>query len=153
MIRTMHVAGLLVLGALAGFTNPAAAAECKATVDSTDAMQYTVKAITVPKSCKSFTVTLRHTGKLPATAMGHNFVLGKTADVAGIATDGMKAGAAANYVKAGDARVIAASKIIGGGQSTTVTVPVAKLKAGESYTYVCTFPGHSSIMRGTLTVK
>ena len=153
MIRTMHVAGLLVLGALAGFANPAAAAECKATVDSTDAMQYTVKAITVPKSCKSFTVTLRHTGKLPATAMGHNLVLGKTADVAGIATDGMKAGAAANYVKAGDARVIAASKIVGGGQSTTVTIPVAKLKAGESYTYVCTFPGHSSIMRGTLTVK
>ena len=28
-----------------------------------------------------------------------------------------------------------------------------KLKAGESYTYACTFPGHSSIMRGTLTLK
>lgn len=153
MIRTMHVAGLLVLGALAGFSNPAAAAECKAAVDSTDAMQFTVKSITVPKSCKSFTVTLRHTGKLPATAMGHNFVLGKTADTSGIASDGMKAGAAANYVKAGDARVIAASKVIGGGQSTTVTIPVAKLKAGESYTYICSFPGHSSIMRGTLTVK
>lgn len=153
MIRSMHVAGLLVLGALAGFSDPAAANPCAATVESNDAMQFTTKALTVSKSCKSFTVTLKHVGKLPANVMGHNLVLGKTADIAGIATDGMKAGAAANYVKAGDARVIAASKVIGGGQSTTVTIPVAKLKAGESYTYVCTFPGHSSIMRGTLTVK
>ena len=153
MIRSTHIAGLLVLGALAGFSSSAAAAECKATIDSTDAMQFTTKALTVPKSCKTFTVTLKHVGKLPATVMGHNLVLGKTADIAGIAADGMKAGAAAQYVKPGDARVIASSKVIGGGQSTTVTIPVGKLKAGESYTYACTFPGHSSIMRGTLTVK
>jgi azurin len=153
MIRTMHVAGLLVLGALAGFSNPAAAAECKATVESNDAMQFTTKALTVPKSCKTFVVTLKHVGKLPANVMGHNLVLGKTADAAGIATDGMKAGAAANYVKPGDARIVASSKIIGGGQTATVNIPVGKLKAGESYTYICTFPGHSSIMRGTLVVK
>ena len=153
MIRITHAAGLLVLGALAGFTPTAAAAECKATVDSNDAMQFTTKAITVPKSCKTFTVTLKHVGTLPANVMGHNFVLGKTADIAAIATDGMKAGAGAHYVKPGDARVVASSKLIGGGQSTTVTIPVARLKAGESYTYACTFPGHSSIMRGTLTLK
>lgn len=153
MIRSTHIAGLLVLGALAGFSSRAAAAECKASIDSTDAMQFTTKALTVPKSCKTFTVTLKHVGKLPATVMGHNLVLGKTADIAGIAADGMKAGPAAQYVKPGDARVIASSKVIGGGQSTTVTIPVGKLKAGESYTYACTFPGHSSIMRGTLTVK
>jgi azurin len=153
MIRSTHIAGLLVLGALAGFSSSAAAAECKASIDSTDAMQFTTKTLTVPKSCKTFTVTLKHVGKLPATVMGHNLVLGKTADIAGIAADGMKAGAASQYVKPGDARVIASSKVIGGGQSTTVTIPVAKLKAGESYTYACTFPGHSSIMRGTLTLK
>lgn len=153
MIRSPHIASLLVLGALAAFSSNAAAAECKATIDSTDAMQFTTKALTVPKSCKTFTVTLKHVGKLPATVMGHNLVLGKTADIAGIAADGMKAGAAVQYVKPGDARVIASSKVIGGGQSTTVTIPVGKLKAGESYTYACTFPGHSSIMRGTLTVK
>lgn len=153
MIRTHHIAGLLGLAALSLFSNPAAAAECKATVDSTDAMQFVTKSITVPASCKNFVVTLNHVGKLPATVMGHNFVLGKTADAAGIASDGIKAGAAAEYVKPKDPRVIAASKIIGGGGSTTVTIPVGKLKAGESYTYICSFPGHSSIMRGTLTLK
>lgn len=142
---------LAVVGAIV--SAPAAAAECKATVESTDAMQFTTKSLTVPASCKQFTVTLKHTGKLPKTVMGHNFVLGRTADIDGINADGMKAGAAQNYVKAGDARVIASSKVVGGGESATVTIPVAKLKAGESYTYICSFPGHASIMRGTLVRK
>ena len=94
-----------------------------------------------------------HAGKLPKTVMGHNFVLGKTADINGINTDGMKAGVAQNFVKPGDGRVIASSKVIGGGESTTITIPVGKLKAGESYTYICSFPGHASIMRGTLVLK
>ncbi|MEO6170994.1 MAG: azurin [Lysobacter sp.] len=131
---------------------PATAADCAVTVDSTDAMQFTTKTLQVPAACKAFKVTLKHVGKLPKTVMGHNFVLGKTADVAGINADGMKAGADAHYVKAGDPRVIAASKLIGGGESTTVTIPVAKLKAGQAYTYFCSFPGHAAIMKGSLTL-
>ncbi|MBZ4040004.1 azurin [Novilysobacter selenitireducens] len=146
ILGSLAIAGALV-------SAPAAAAECKATVESTDAMQFTTKALTVPAACKQFTVTLKHAGKLPKTVMGHNFVLGKTADINGINTDGMKAGVAQNFVKPGDARVIASSKVIGGGESTTVTIPVGKLKAGESYTYICSFPGHASIMRGTLVLK
>ena len=146
ILGSLAIAGALV-------SAPAAAAECKATVESTDAMQFTTKALTVPAACKQFTVTLKHAGKLPKTVMGHNFVLGKTADINGINTDGMKAGAAQNFVKPGDARVIASSKVIGGGESATITIPVGKLKAGESYTYICSFPGHASIMRGTLVLK
>ena len=154
MIRKLSLAA--VLGAVAVpmmfMASPASAATCSATVESTDAMKFTTASLVVPSSCKEFTVTLKHTGKLPKTVMGHNFVVGKASDVAGINTDGMKAGADANYVKAGDARVIAASKVIGGGESTTVKIPVAKLKAGEQYNFICTFPGHSSIMKGTLTL-
>ena len=146
ILGSLAIAGALV-------SAPAAAAECKATVESTDAMQFTTKALTVPAACKQFTVTLKHAGKLPKTVMGHNFVLGKTADINGINTDGMKAGVAQNFVKPGDARVIASSKVIGGGESTTITIPVGKLKAGESYTYICSVPGHASIMRGTLVLK
>ena len=146
ILGSLAIAGALV-------SAPAAAAECKATVESTDAMQFTTKALTVPAACKQFTVTLKHAGKLPKTVMGHNFVLGKTADINGINTDGMKAGVAQNFVKPGDGRVIASSKVIGGGESTTITIPVGKLKAGESYTYICSFPGHASIMRGTLVLK
>lgn len=152
MNRSITLAALLAAVAVPSMlvSAPAQAATCEATVESTDAMKFTTSELTVPASCKTYTVTLKHTGKLPVTVMGHNFVLGKAADANGIVADGMKAGAAANYVKAGDARVIAASKLIGGGGSTTVKIPVAKLKAGETYNYVCTFPGHSALMKGTL---
>ena len=42
------------------------------------------------------------------------------------------------------------TKVVGGGESTSVTFPMSALKAGESYTYECTFPGHSALMKGTL---
>lgn len=150
MIRTLSAIGLLGLAGM--FAAPAMAADCSATVESNDAMQFTTKSLEVPAACKEFKVTLKHVGQLPKTVMGHNLVVGKTADVSGINTDGMKAGADANYVKAGDARVIAASKLIGGGESTTVTIPVAKLKAGEAYTFFCSFPGHAALMKGSLTL-
>ncbi|MGY0558933.1 MULTISPECIES: azurin [unclassified Lysobacter] len=150
MIRKLTA--VAVLGLAGTFALPAMAADCAATVESTDAMQFTTKSLQVPATCKEFKVTLKHTGQLPKMVMGHNFVLGKTADVNGINADGMKAGADANYVKAGDTRVIAASKLIGGGESTTVTIPVAKLKAGEDYTYFCSFPGHVAMMKGSLTL-
>jgi azurin len=151
MIRKLSAVALL--GVAGMFALPAMAANSAANVDSNDALQFTTKSLQVPASCKEFKVTLKHVGQLPKTVMGHNFVLGKTADVAGINADGMKAGADANYVKAGDPRVIAASKLIGGGESTTVTIPVAKLKAGEDYTYFCSFPGHAGIMKGSLTLS
>ena len=147
MIRSLFAVALLGIVA-----TPALAAECKATVESTDAMQFTTKSLSVPASCKQFTITLKHTGKLPRNVMGHNLVLGKTADLSAINADGMKAGLASQYVKPGDARVIAASKVIGGGETTTVNIPVGKLKAGESYTYFCSFPGHFALMKGTLSL-
>ncbi|TZF90484.1 azurin [Cognatilysobacter lacus] len=152
MKTIVTTAGLLLLAGFAAHATTASAATCATTVQANDAMQYNTRVISVPASCKQFAVTLKHTGQLPVTVMGHNLVVTKTADMAGVGADGMKAGAAANYVKAGDTRVIAASKLVGGGQSTVVNIPVAKLKAGESYSFFCSFPGHSSMMRGTLSL-
>lgn len=130
-----------------------AAASCETVIEGNDAMQFNKASIDVPKSCKQFKVTLKHTGKLARNAMGHNWVLAKTADAQGVATDGIAAGLDKQYVKAGDSRVIAHTKVVGGGESDSVSIDVAKLKAGEAYTYVCTFPGHAAIMKGTLQVK
>lgn len=147
MIRQALALALLGLSA-----TPLWAADCTATIDGNDAMQYDLKSITVPKTCKQFTVTLKHTGKLPKASMGHNWVLGTAADEPGIIADGMKAGADQNYIKPGDTRVIAHTKLIGGGESDSATFLVSKLKAGESYAYFCTFPGHPALMKGTLTL-
>ena len=134
------------------FAAPAQAADkvCKLEIAGNDLMQYDKKELAVAKDCTSVEVTLKHTGKLPAASMGHNWTLVKTADVNAVANDGLSAGLPADYIKAGDKRVIAHTKVVGGGQSATVTFPTSALKAGESYTYLCTFPGHSALMKGTL---
>ena len=143
---------LIALALLGLLSTPLMAAECATTIEGSDAMQFNTKSIAVPKTCKTFTVTLKHTGKLPVTAMGHNWVLSHGADEAGVVADGMKAGAANSYEKPGDTRIIARTKLLGGGESDSTTFDVAKLKAGEQYAYFCTFPGHASLMKGTLSI-
>ncbi|WP_192559635.1 azurin [Pseudomonas allokribbensis] len=129
------------------------AAECKTTVDSTDQMSFTTKEIVIDKSCKTFTVELTHSGSLPKNVMGHNLVVSKTADMQPIATDGLAAGIDKNYLKDGDERVIAHTKIIGAGEKDSLTIDVSKLAPGTDYGFFCSFPGHISMMKGTVTVK
>src|SRR3546814_4230199 len=95
-------------------------------------MQFNTKEIVVDKTCTEFTINLQHTGKLPKAAMGHNVVVTKEADKQGAATDGMAAGLDNDYVKPDDARVIAHTPVIGGGESTSVKFDVSKLAAGEN---------------------
>ena len=123
---------------------------CKVDIAGNDQMQYDKKEISVAADCTEVEVTLKHAGKLPAQAMGHNWVLSRTADMSGVVGDGVGAGFANNHIKAGDARVIAHTKIVGGGQSDTITFATSALKKGEAYSYFCTFPGHSSMMKGVL---
>lgn len=143
---------LIAIALLGLLSTPLMAAECSTTIEGSDAMQYNQKTITVPKTCKTFAVTLKHTGKLPKTAMGHNWVLARSKDESGVVTDGMKAGAANNYEKPADTRIIAHTRLIGGGESDTATFNVARLKAGETYAFFCTFPGHAALMKGTLSL-
>jgi azurin len=77
-------------------------------------------------------------------------VLTTTANAQATSNDGASVGAAKDYVKDGDARVIAHTKTIGGGESTSVTFDTSKLKADQAYTYFCSFPGHFALMKGTL---
>lgn len=152
-LRNHAFAALAVAAAaLFGASHPAHAADkvCKLEISANDAMQFDKKELDVAGDCTQVQLTLKHTGKLPASAMGHNWVLVKTADVSAVANAGMSAGLANNYLQPGDARVIAATKIIGGGETTTVTFPTAKLTKGGDYTFMCTFPGHYVIMKGKL---
>ena len=144
MLRTLAIALALSLAAPAAF-----AATCSVDLEGNDAMQFNKKEIDVSKSCKTFTIKLKHPGKLAKNVMGHNVVIAKTADMKGIDADGMKAGLAADYVKAGDTRVVAHSKVIGAGESTSVSFDPAKLGT-DPYSFFCSFPGHSAMMKGTL---
>ena len=134
-------------------TKPAVVADCATEIEANDAIQYNVNSIAVPASCTDFKITLKHVGKMPVTAMGHNVVIAKFADMQSVAGDGMKAGLAENYVKPGDDRVIAHSKMIGGGETTSFSFPVSKLPADGRYEFFCSFPGHAALMKGSIVVE
>jgi azurin len=144
MIRKLLAASAIL------FASSSAFAACSVDIEGNDAMQFNVKSIEVAKTCKQFTVNLKHPGKLAKNVMGHNWVLTTTADMQGAATDGMAAGLPNEYVKVGDTRVIAHTKVIGAGETTSVTFDVSKLAADGDYSYFCSFPGHWAIMKGTL---
>jgi azurin len=145
---------ILILGlALFGAAGVAQASpNCAIKLKGGDNMQFDQKSVTVSASCRTVTIELEHTGKLPVAAMGHNVVLTATADADAVARDGIRAGAAAGYVPAGDNRVLATTKMLGGGQTDRISIPGNRLRAGGAYTFFCSFPGHSALMRGTVVV-
>src|SRR5689334_2163959 len=127
----MKLKATLLAAALIGasaflYAAPAAADDCKAEITGNDLMQYDKKELKFPASCATIEVTLKHIGKLPKEAMGHNFVLVATPDAMAVANDGLSAGLAANYIKPGDKRVIAHTKVVGGGESDMVKIPTSE---------------------------
>ena len=127
--------------------------DCATEIEGNDAMQYNVSSIVVPASCQDFKITLKHVGKLSVTTMGHDVVIAKAADVSAVDADGIAAGAAAGYVKPDDARVIAHTSLVGGGETTSVSFATSKLKDGGPYAFFCSFPGHSALMKGSISVQ
>ena len=146
-LRPVFAAALL-LGALA-LPPYAHADQCKLEISGNDQIKYDKQELTAPATCEEITVTLRHTGKLPKEAMGHNWVLVNAADLTAVANAGLGAGLANDYIGPGDKRVLAHTKVVGGGETTSVTFPGSVLTKGGNYSYLCTFPGHSVLMHGT----
>ena len=142
-MKILCASTLLLLGA-----RVASADVCQLTINATDQMRFEQQTLQVDSKCTEVQVTLHNTGKMPANVMGHDWVLTKTSDVAAVANAGMSAGIANNYQLPGDKRIVAATKVVGGGENTTVSFSTAQLEANASYTYFCSAPGHFSIMKG-----
>jgi azurin len=136
-------AGVLLLAGSAAYADP-----CKITIESNDMMQFNSHELAVPAECTDVELTLKHTGHMPGKVMGHDWVLAKDADMSAVVNAGLAAGPAKGYLPDNDKRIIAATKVIGGGESTTVKFSTTALSQGERYAFFCTSPGHSSIMRG-----
>jgi azurin len=145
-LRTTLTAAAL-LGALV-LPLAAHADPCKVEISGNDLLQYDKQELAVPATCKEITVTLHHSGRQPRDAMGHNWVLVNAADYTAVANAGLNAGLANDYVAPGDKRVLAHTKVIGGGETTSVTFAATLLRKGGDYRYLCTFPGHNALMHG-----
>ncbi len=122
-------------------------------ISGNDAMQFDIKKFQANPG-EFITITLKNIGSMPKIAMGHNLVLLKK-DIDALAF-GQKVlasgGSATNPLpKSLLGEVIAHTKLLGPGESETITFEAPKAKG--DYQYVCTFPGHFAMMRGTMEVK
>jgi azurin len=134
--------------ALAACSGVAQAANCQLAVEANDMIQFNARALQVDAGCSEVQLTLHHVGKMQAHVLGHDWVLARTGDVAAIANAGIAAGFDKGYLPPGDKRVLAATKIVGGGETTTITFSTANLLPGGDYSFFCSYPGHTSMMRG-----
>ena len=91
----------LIIAVLFGLTALTAQAACEFTLKVGDAIQFGVTQMKAEASCDNVTVTLNHTGKLPTMAMGHNWVLTRSADLQSVAADGIADGLESNYLNPG----------------------------------------------------
>lgn len=118
-------------------------------ITSNDMMKYNKSEIKV-KAGKKVKITLKHVGKLDKKVMGHNFVLLKKG--VDLVAFGNKAVAFADngYIPEGTEDVIAYTKIIGAGETAVVEFDAPE--PGE-YDFLCSFPGHYSMMKGKFIVE
>ena len=129
---------------------PAAAPTSQATLtlEGNDQMRFDKTELKVAAGAE-VTLTLTHVGSMAKEVMGHNFVLLKE----GVSVESFAAKAARakdnDYIPEGD-EVIAHTKIIGGGESDTITFMAP---APGTYEFICSFPGHYGLMKGTFTVE
>ncbi|HUH25518.1 MAG TPA: azurin [Flavobacterium sp.] len=118
-------------------------------LEGNDQMQFDKSEIDVPVG-KTISLTLKHTGKLAKEVMGHNFVLlDQGVDFNDFASKAVLA-KETDYIPADATGVLAHTKVIGGGESVTVEFTISE--AG-TYDFLCSFPGHSAMMKGKLIAK
>jgi len=124
-------------------------------ITANDLMQYhdskgeLLKEIKV-KAGQKVKLTLRHIGTLDKNVMGHNFVLLKPgvdmAEFASLATTEK----ANDYIPTGSEDFIVHTKIIGGGETTSIEFDAP---AVGTYTFLCSFPAHFAMMNGKFIVE
>ena len=123
-------------------------------INADDKMKYDLTAFEV-KPGQKVIVTFKNVGTTPKFSMGHNFVLlDRSVNAGNVQTflDKASTEASHDYVPPDAKEVLAHSKLLGPGESETVTFN-APFVPGE-YLYLCSFPGHySQGTKGFMTVK
>ena len=130
--------------------NPIFANDCSIQITGSDMMKYDLQEINISSKCVSFEIKLKHGGKLPVSAMGHNIVITEESNFMPVAQlINMDNGIENGYLPVSD-KILFRSDMIGGGESTSLTVDLSKLDSTKSYIFFCSFPGHWAIMKGKI---
>jgi len=143
---------LIPLLALAAAPFAIAQAPAKIEITCNDQMTYNKKAFEVISGQK-VSLTLKNVGKIPAKTMGHNLVILKPDSQLPAFAGKANLEKKTDYIPVEPELkklIIAHTRLLGGGESHTIT-----FTAGEpgAYPFLCTSPGHFSVMQGIMTVK
>lgn len=119
-------------------------------IEGNDQMQFNTSELRATAG-KPITLTLKHVGKIPKEAMGHNVViLQEGTDEAAFAAKAITA-KDTDYIPASEkTSIIAHTKLLGGGEEDTIEFTIDKK---GTYNFLCTFPGHVAMMKGVLIVE
>ncbi|MEO6820326.1 MAG: azurin [Ginsengibacter sp.] len=103
------------------------------------------------KAGQDVKLTLKNVGKLPKEAMAHNVViLQQGTDVQAFGEAAVSAKATDHIPAAMATDVIAHTKLLGPGESATITF---KVPDAGVYDFICSFPGHFGTMRGKIVAE
>tara|TARA_B100001115_G_C15584935_1_gene279556 strand:+ start:41 stop:541 length:501 start_codon:yes stop_codon:yes gene_type:complete len=117
-------------------------------INSYDNMFFDKKELNIQAN-EEINLILIHNGKMKKEIMGHNFViLKKNVDIDNFARKAYMS-KETDYIPDTN-ETIAYTKLIGGGQSDTITFLI---KETGKYNYICSFPGHHQLMKGILNVN
>jgi azurin len=143
----------LSLLSLAVTPGPSAAQQARVVqIEVGDTMKFLPAAITAAPG-ETVKVVLKHVGKLPKAAMGHNFVLLKKGVDPKKLVEVCASAADSDFIAtAVTPQLLAYTRMIGAGETAEASM-VVPAQRGD-YVFVCTFPGHFALgMKGVLTVK
>lgn len=155
LISILAAAGLF-LAACGGDSAPPAAGERNdgiRTINLTgnDQMKFNQNRI-IASPGEQLRIEFRNVGRMPKDTMGHNWVLFDLIEDAQLNQLLMDAARnRPNYLPSDQSRILAKTSILGPGESESLLIH-APSTPGE-YRYICTFPGHSVLMRGVLVVR
>jgi azurin len=142
-------AGSALIAACGGSTAPTQAAQPGGPVtldigSKGEELMYDKDKLQAPAGSK-ITVNFKNN----STSLSHNWVLVKPGTQDSVSAAGITAGEAKGYIP-DDPNIIAHTSLTKPGETSSVTFDAPP--AGD-YPYICTFPGHSVLMKGTLTIQ
>ncbi|RZO47462.1 MAG: azurin [Proteobacteria bacterium] len=128
------------------------AEECGLVVHGSDMMKFDTNEIHINKNCEKFVVNLKHSGNLPVNAMGHNIVFLESNNLQKVISKiNMSHGIENGFMPEMD-EILFKSKMIGGGEETTLELDPNVFISGKEYIFICSFPGHFALMKGKLNI-
>ena len=126
--------------------------KCKIDISGSHMMKFDTNEIHINKNCEKVVVNLKHSGNLPVNAMGHNIVFLESNNLHKVISKiNMSHGIENGFMPEMD-EILFKSKMIGGGEETTLELDPNVFISGKEYIFICSFPGHFALMKGKLNI-